>query len=206
MPTKTSKLLITACAAVAFSVLGAAASHASALIISHNGTAGSNPAGTDEVNVSLNCDLDGSTETCTKTFFDNVQHEIIWNSRVESALVETVVNESGTPWTDFHWEWEDLVLSFAPSIGVSCDGGGGLTCASTILTANTLDVFFNEPFSPDGSPVAAGTDALQVTFFFEAGFGGLIQYPTFDVPEPGTLALFGLGLAGLGFARRKKAA
>ena len=29
--------------------------------------------------------------------------------------------------------------------------------------------------------------------------------PPCDVPEPGTIALFGLGLAGLGFARRKKA-
>jgi len=30
--------------------------------------------------------------------------------------------------------------------------------------------------------------------------------PVHDIPEPGTLALFGLGLAGLGFARRRKAA
>ena len=27
-----------------------------------------------------------------------------------------------------------------------------------------------------------------------------------QVPEPGTLAIFGLGLVGLGFARRRKAA
>jgi hypothetical protein len=41
--------------------------------------------------------------------------------------------------------------------------------------------------------------------------GGLIDVgtgPTVtnDVPEPGTLALFGLGIAGLGFARRRKTA
>lgn len=35
----------------------------------------------------------------------------------------------------------------------------------------------------------------------EAGF----QASLANVPEPGTIALFGLGLAGLGFARRKKA-
>ena len=34
----------------------------------------------------------------------------------------------------------------------------------------------------------------------------IIPDPTPSIPEPGTLALFGLGLAGLGFARRKKAA
>jgi len=32
------------------------------------------------------------------------------------------------------------------------------------------------------------------------------QPPTADIPEPGTLALFGFGLAGLGFARRRKVA
>jgi hypothetical protein len=31
-----------------------------------------------------------------------------------------------------------------------------------------------------------------------------IQYTTQDVPEPAALALFGLGLASLGFARKKK--
>jgi len=30
--------------------------------------------------------------------------------------------------------------------------------------------------------------------------------PSTEVPEPGTLVLFGLGLAGFGFARRRRAA
>lgn len=33
---------------------------------------------------------------------------------------------------------------------------------------------------------------------------GIGQFNTSQVPEPGTIALFGLGLVGLGFARRKK--
>jgi hypothetical protein len=32
-----------------------------------------------------------------------------------------------------------------------------------------------------------------------------VNLPAFPVAEPGTLALFGLGLVGLGFARRRKA-
>ena len=31
-----------------------------------------------------------------------------------------------------------------------------------------------------------------------------VKFETVAVPEPGTLALFGLGLMGLGFARRRK--
>ena len=47
-------------------------------------------------------------------------------------------------------------------------------------------------------------------FGFTGGTGAArnLQYidnVRINVPEPGTLALFGLGLAGLGFARRKKA-
>jgi len=56
-------------------------------------------------------------------------------------------------------------------------------------------------FSNPGGGDVFGFDDLTV--------GNLLQtpqQPTAPVAEPGTLALFGLGLAGLGFARRRKAA
>ncbi len=49
------------------------------------------------------------------------------------------------------------------------------------------------------------TSATAQTSDF-TGLSGMQLVPLSQVTEPGTLALFGLGLAGLGFARRRKAA
>ena len=49
----------------------------------------------------------------------------------------------------------------------------------------------------------AGADALELDNLI---FTEIAPTPTAPVSEPGTLALFGLGLMGLGFARRRKTA
>jgi PEP-CTERM motif len=59
---------------------------------------------------------------------------------------------------------------------------------------------------------AVGVEAYSYTFdndgpvTFGYGFTGLGLPPVFEVPEPATMGLMGLGLLGLGFARRRKAA
>jgi hypothetical protein len=53
--------------------------------------------------------------------------------------------------------------------------------------------FDTGPLNTDGGPVTL-SNISNLTF----------QARVSDVPLPGTLGLFGLGLAGLGFARRKK--
>lgn len=50
-------------------------------------------------------------------------------------------------------------------------------------------------------------DSVNITYAYVFGDTvGTVDIPTEDVPEPATLALFGLGIIGLGYMRRKRAA
>ena len=127
-------------------------------------------------------------------------------------MLEFASNETGVPWTDYHVDITggtfDIVMGALFNVVGGEIVGGPMMMASedVVVMTDMAWFFFDEPIL--SSSISSGGDG--VLFAFEASIiknsiGSnltITQHPS--IPEPGTLALFGFGLAGLGFARRRR--
>ena len=89
------------------------------------------------------------------------------------------------------------VFNFGTSLGITSIGTA--TCNSTAACASGGATLSRGDFL-----LGPGAYSLTMTVTSFVGFGNLF-FIVDTVPEPGTLALLGLGLAGLGLSRRRKA-
>jgi hypothetical protein len=146
------------------------------------------------------------TGTIGTSLFNNFFAFDLSNVRgtVESATLDLFTYQITGPLTYTNYDVTtpiaDLVNKAGnPSVAIFNDLGSGIAySAGTAIDASDSDMAMS--FALNGAAVAAINGALGGTF----AIGGTVTGTVTEVPAPTALALFGLGLVGLGVASRRR--
>lgn len=136
--------------------------------------------------------------------FDNSGSEII-NLHSNSTILSNTLGVPNNIAVDFDFlDMDGLVLA---SISSTIIMGGGDTCTGCGMSgfsfpSSVLFHGFIITLTPNSSGMSINLGNLQTIQF--QSFGADSNVGVWEVPEPGTLAIFGMGLLGLAAMRRRK--
>jgi hypothetical protein len=153
-----------------------------------------------------NFDASGTQAAAIATATDGV----LWLSLEGSPIG---ANSSGSEFGGISDTPITLVSEATSLVAGEVDGRGALDVTGGLTAGNFDTNTFNctsEPGAPDACPndadktFTSSGQLLTTSATQPWGFFGTGEVQNFAVPEPGILALLGLGLAGFGFATRRK--